>query len=191
LSTSNRASAERSGTDARPFYTIGHSTRTIEEFVSLLKEAGVTLVADVRTIPRSRTNPQYNQDVLPHSLAKQGIEYQHLMELGGRRGRQRAVAPDLNAYWQHASFHNYADYALSDSFKLGLARLRVQGREQPCAIMCSEAVWWRCHRRIITDYLLAAGESVLHILAPKHIEPATLTPAAHAGPDGVTYPGLI
>lgn len=181
----------RSERDARAFYTIGHSTRTIEEFVSLLQEAAVTLVADVRTIPRSRTNPQYNQDVLPRSLVVQGIEYQHLVELGGRRSRQRGVAPDLNAYWQHASFHNYADYALSDSFKIGLARLRVLGHEQRCAVMCSEAVWWRCHRRIITDYLLAAGESVLHILGPKHIEPATMTPAAHVRQDAVTYPGLI
>jgi uncharacterized protein (DUF488 family) len=175
----------------RPFYTIGHSTRAIEEFVQLLQETGVRLVVDVRSIPRSRTNPQYNKDVLPRSLAPQEIEYQHLAELGGRRGRQRDVAASLNAYWQHASFHNYADYALSDAFKNGLLRLRTIGHEQRCAIMCSEAVWWRCHRRIIADYLLAAGESVIHILGFKHIEPATMTPAAHIDQGSVIYPGLI
>jgi uncharacterized protein (DUF488 family) len=169
------------------FYTIGHSTRTIEEFVRLLQEAGADLVVDVRTIPRSRTNPQYNRDLLPTSLAAHGIGYEHLAELGGRRSRQRDVADSLNAYWQHASFHNYADYALSDAFRTGLLRLRELGHEHCCAIMCSEAVWWRCHRRIITDYLLAAGERVLHILGPKHIEPATMTPAARGGPDALTY----
>lgn len=174
-----------------PFYTIGHSTRSIEDFVRLLEDAAVTLVADVRAIPRSRTNPQYNRDVLPASLSAHGIGYEHFAELGGRRGRQPDVAPELNAYWDNASFHNYADYALSDTFKAALVRLRDLGHEQCCAIMCSEALWWRCHRRIISDYLLAAGERVLHVLGPKHIEPATITPAARVGPDALTYPGLI
>lgn len=174
-----------------PFYTIGHSTRTIEDFVCLLEDAAVTLVADVRAIPRSRTNPQYNRDVLPLSLSAHGIRYEHLAELGGRRGRQPDVAADLNAYWDNASFHNYADYALSDTFKAALLRLRSLGHQQCCAIMCSEAVWWRCHRRIITDHLLAAGERVLHVLGPKHVEAAAITPAARVDSDALTYPGLI
>ncbi len=177
--------------DAHPFYTVGHSTRAIEEFVRLLEESAVTLVVDVRTIPRSRTNPQYNREALPGSLAPHGIGYEHLAELGGRRGRQRDVPADLNAYWQHASFHNYADYALSEPFKAGVLRLRTLGHEHRPAIMCSEAVWWRCHRRIIADYLLVAGETVLHILGPRHIEPATVTPAARGGADALTYPGLV
>jgi uncharacterized protein (DUF488 family) len=176
---------------AHSFYSIGHSTRAIEDFLQLLEASAVTLVADVRKIPMSRTNPQYNRDVLPQSLATRGISYEHLAELGGRRPRQHDVAASLNAYWQEAGFHNYADYALGGDFKAGLTRLRALGQAQTCAIMCSEAVWWRCHRRIITDYLLAAGDEVLHILGPKHVEPATMTPAARAGPDTLTYPGLI
>ena len=174
-----------------PFYTIGHSTRPIEESVQLLEESAITLVVDVRAIPRSRTNPQYNSDVLPRSLDAHSIGYEHLAALGGRRSRQPGVDPSLNGYWQHASFHNYADYALGDEFKVGLERLRTVGHQHSCAIMCSEAVWWRCHRRIVTDYLLAAGEQVLHILGPNHVEPAKMTPNARGGPDGVTYPGLI
>jgi uncharacterized protein (DUF488 family) len=148
----------------------------------------VTLVADVRTIPRSRTNPQYNRDTFPDSLASYGIRYEHLPELGGRRPRQPAVPVDLNAFWQNASFHNYADYALSEDFRAGLERLRQLGRDERCAIMCSETLWWRCHRRIITDYLLAAGESVGHILGSRDIATADMTPAARQGERGVVYP---
>jgi len=191
LNASNPVAMERAGRDAHPFYTIGHSTRTLEEFVGLLREASVTLVADVRTIPRSRTNPQYNRDTLPQSLAAYDINYEHLPELGGRRGRQRDVEGSLNGYWREASFHNYADYALSDTFKAGLRRLRALGHEQRTAIMCSEAVWWRCHRRIVADHLLAAGETVLHILGLRHIDLATMTPAAQVGGDALIYPGLI
>jgi uncharacterized protein (DUF488 family) len=169
---------------AHPFFTIGHSTRPIEEFESLLNEAGVRLVADVRTIPRSRTNPQYNADVLPATLSASGIGYEHIAALGGRRGRQRAVAPEVNAFWRHQSFHNYADYALGAEFHVGLERLRALGHAAPAAIMCAEAVWWRCHRRIITDYLIAAGETVFHILGHGKIEPARMNEAARPGPAG-------
>jgi uncharacterized protein (DUF488 family) len=174
---------------AHPFHTIGHSTRPLEEFVALLREAEVGTVADVRTVPRSRTNPQYNRDTLPQSLAACGIGYEHIATLGGLRGKTREVPPDTNGFWQNDSFHNYADYALSDDFRRGLARLRELGSAQRCAIMCAEAVWWRCHRRIIADYLLAAGESVLHIMGPDHIEPARVTEAAQRGPSGhLVYP---
>ena len=172
-----------------PFYTIGHSTRPIGEFVEMLRSAEVTLVADVRTVPRSRTNPQYNRDLLPQSLAPFQIEYDHIASLGGLRGKDRDVPPSTNAFWQNASFHNYADYAMGAGFHHGLAHLRELGQKHRCAIMCAEAVWWRCHRRIIADYLLAGGEQVFHILAPTKIEAARMTEAARLDAPGLlTYP---
>jgi uncharacterized protein (DUF488 family) len=169
---------------AQPFFTIGHSTRPVEEFVDLLKGAQVGCVVDVRSVPRSRTNPQYNCDILPETLAPLQIGYEHIAALGGLRARTHDVPPDVNAFWQNQSFHNYADYALTPPFHSGLARLRTLGQERRCAIMCAEAVWWRCHRRIIADYLIAAGETVFHILGKDRIEPARMTDAARPGPDG-------
>jgi uncharacterized protein (DUF488 family) len=174
----------------KPIFTIGHSTRTISEFVALLQEAGVDLVVDVRSIPRSRTNPQFNRDSLPEALAAWQIGYQHIAELGGRRGKAPGLPQSPNGYWRVRGFRNYADYALTPAFADGLAQLLALAKQRSCAIMCSEAVWWRCHRRIITDYLLVAGVPVLHILAPGHIEPASLTPGAVTSEDGVVlYPG--
>jgi uncharacterized protein (DUF488 family) len=172
-----------------PFLTIGHSTRSVPEFVELLQSAGVRLVVDVRRVPRSRTNPQFNRDVLPESLTAYQIAYEHIAELGGLRGRQRLAEPSPNGFWENGSFRNYADYALSESFAAGLARLRELGAERRTAIMCAEAVWWRCHRRIIADYLLAAGEAVFHILGPGKTEEARMTPAARPAPGrGLVYP---
>jgi uncharacterized protein (DUF488 family) len=174
---------------ANAFYTIGHGRREIGEFAALLKEAEVALVVDVRTMPRSRFNPQFNEDALPQALKPFGIAYAHMADLGGLRGRQKLVAPEVNAYWDNESFHNYADYAMSARFREALAHLRERGHAQRCAIMCAETVWWRCHRRIITDYLLAAGESVLHILGPSQIEPATINEAAQMrGAGALVYP---
>ncbi|MEO9189938.1 MAG: DUF488 domain-containing protein [Acetobacteraceae bacterium] len=171
-----------------PYLTIGHSTRTVQEFVALLREGGADLVADVRTVPRSRTNPQFNADTLPGRLARDGILYHHLPKLGGLRGH-RKDAPSPNGFWENASFRNYADYALTAPFRDGLGELHTLAARHACAIMCAEAVWWRCHRRIITDYLLAEGEPVLHILGPGHIDPATMTRGARRQPDGsVLYP---
>ena len=166
------------------FYTIGHSTRSLEEFGELLTENGIKLVADVRTIPRSRTNPQYNTDVLPEALAARGVSYEHLAPLGGLRGKRKHRAVSPNNFWENASFRNYADYAGTEPFREGLETLRALGHRQRAVIMCAEAVWWRCHRRIIADYLLAAGEEVFHIMGPGKVEPARLTPAARVGPDG-------
>jgi uncharacterized protein (DUF488 family) len=145
----------------------------------------------VRTVPRSRTNPQYNRDTLPDTLAQYQIGYEHIAELGGLRGNKCDVDPSVNAFWQNASFHNYADYALSQSFRDGLAQLREVGHETPCAIMCAEAVWWRCHRRIITDYLLAAGEAVFHILGAGHVDPARMNEGAKVDGERVSYPALL
>ena len=125
------------------FYTIGHGRRAIGEFVELLGEVEVTLVADVRTMPRSRANPQYNEDALPQALRPFGIAYVHMPDLGGLRGRQKLIAPEINAFWENESFHNYADYAMGERFREALARLRECGRTQRCAIMCAETVWWR------------------------------------------------
>jgi uncharacterized protein (DUF488 family) len=172
-----------------PFFTIGHSTRQIEQFVELLRASRVSLVIDVRSIPRSRANPQYNRETLPKTLSEFQIGYAYIAELGGRRAQARDIPGDTNGYWENQSFHNYADYAMGSIFRSGFAKLLEAGRAQRCAVMCAEAVWWRCHRRIITDYLLTAGETVLHILGPGAVNPASMTPAALAHPDGtVTYP---
>ena len=174
---------------AKPFFTIGHSTRPLAEFIALLREAQVELVVDVRLLPRSRTNPQYNQDALPEALAAYQIGYEHIAALGGRRGKSRDVAPSVNAFWQNASFHNYADYAMTETFGAALERLRELGHARTCAMMCAEAVWWRCHRRIIADYLLASGETVRHIMSPGHIVPAEMTKAAQRDQAGtLVYP---
>lgn len=155
----------------------------------MLRSAEVELVADVRRIPRSRTNPQFNQDVLGESLAPFGISYEGMGALGGRRGVVKSVPPDVNGLWTNLSFHNYADYALSAEFGAGLKHLLERGRERRCSIMCSEAVWWRCHRRIVADYLIASGETVFHIMGKGRLEPARLTTGAEIRPDGkVVYP---
>ncbi|HEY8160806.1 MAG TPA: DUF488 domain-containing protein [Methylocystis sp.] len=172
-----------------PFFTVGHSTRSLAEFVSLLNSSRVQLVADVRSIPRSRRNPQYNIDTLPMALSRFHINYEHIPELGGLRGELRQVPAETNAFWRERSFHNYADFAMSESFRSGLGKLRDIGHAQCCSIMCAEALWWRCHRRIIADYLIAAGESVFHILGPGRVEPARMTPAAKPQANGsLIYP---
>lgn len=154
----------------------------------MLSAAAVSMVVDVRTVPRSRTNPQYNTDRLPENLAPFGIGYRHIAELGGLRSKARTVPEDVNGFWQNRSFHNYADYALSETFERGLRELLALSASETCALMCAEAVWWRCHRRIIADHLLARGEEVIHLLDAGQ-QPATLTPGAEIRPDGtVVYP---
>lgn len=177
---------------AHPFYTVGHSTRSITEFVDLLRPHGIRLVVDVRSIPRSRTNPQFNGDELAKSLSGFQIGYEYAPALGGLRGRRREAPAALNGLWKNRSFHNYADYATSDEFRFGLVRLRELGHRTPCATMCAEAVWWRCHRRIIADYLIAAGETVFHILGVRDPTPARLTTGAVIDPGGtLSYPSDI
>ena len=172
-----------------PFFTIGHSTRSVGEFVDLLRPQEIKLVVDVRTIPRSRTNHQYNSEVFAKALAEFQINYVHIATLGGLRGRTREVAPEVNAFWENRSFHNYADYAMGKEFHSGLARLREMGHANVSVIMCAEAVWWRCHRRIIADYLIAASETVFHILGPNRIERARITEGVQfEGTGSLTYP---
>jgi uncharacterized protein (DUF488 family) len=177
------------GAAAHPFFTVGHSTRSVAELVELVDSVEVRIVVDVRTIPRSLRNPQFNRDTLPETLAAAHIGYEHLPALGGLRGKPAGVAADVNAFWTNQSFHNYADYAMGEAWRAGFLRLLEIGRKQRCAIMCAETVWWRCHRRIITDYLLSEGESVFHILELHNVARAQLTPAVRRGADGtLTYP---
>lgn len=174
---------------AAGFTTIGHSTRPLSEFEAMLGAADVDLVVDVRSFPRSRTNPVYNIDSLPASLEKVHVGYTHAPALGGRRAKQRGIDPNLNGLWREQSFHNYADYALSAQFGSAFEQLVRLGTEHRLAILCSEAVWWRCHRRIITDYLLLRGHAVIHLLHPDRSDPAAPTPGAQRTEDGrVIYP---
>jgi len=175
-----------------PFFTIGHSTRSIGEFVKLLMPQGIKLVVDVRTVPRSRTNAQYNSIQLAGALSDFQIAYQHIPALGGLRSRKYDLPKDVNAFWKNQSFHNYADYALSPEFRSGLDELRRLGHATTCVTMCAEAVWWRCHRRIIADHLIASAETVFHILGSNSVDRAYLTEGARIGADGiVSYPPLI
>jgi uncharacterized protein (DUF488 family) len=170
-------------------YTIGHSTRPITEFLGLLEQVAVNMLLDVRSIPRSRTNPQFNTDALPETLSVAGISYRHLPALGGLRHRKKGAAPSINTFWRVAAFRNYADYAATEVFRNGLNELITLSRDHCCAVMCAEAVWWRCHRRIIADYLLTQGVPVMHIMGLNKIDPAALTLGARALPDGtLVYP---
>jgi uncharacterized protein (DUF488 family) len=171
-----------------PFFTIGHSTRTIADFVELLRVGQVRMVIDIRTVPRSRTNPQYNLDSLGEALAAWQIGHGRIAALGGLRGRVREVPPERNGWWRNRSFHNYADHALSEEFRAGLEALVALGRERPVAIMCSEAVWWRCHRRLIADHLIARGETVFHLMDGGRSEPARLSEGARVVDGAVSYP---
>ena len=163
-------------------FTIGHSTRSADELIRLLKQNGVNLLVDVRTIPRSRTNPQFNQDALPSTLEPAGIGYIHMKALGGLRGK--AKEGSRNTAWRNDSFRNYADYAATPAFRDGLRELERLAEQRTPAIMCAEAVWWRCHRRIIADYLLTDGVDVRHILSESPPEPAKVTPGATIEADG-------
>ena len=174
--------------DLLPIYTIGHSTRSIADFAEILRTGAVELVVDVRSVPRSRTNPQYNFDRLGHELEPWQVGYERIAELGGLRGRSHGVPPEVNAYWENQSFHNYADYALSDEFEHGLEQLVTVAAERRTAIMCAEAVWWRCHRRIIADYLLQRGHSVIHLMAEGRSQPAKITPGAREQDGKLVYP---
>ena len=157
-------------------WTIGHSTREIDAFISLLEENGIKLLADVRSFPGSNRYPQFNREALAKSLADAGIRYEHFPELGGRRKPK----PDShNTAWHNASFRGYADYMETEEFHKGVERLlALAGVAGPAAIMCAEAVWWRCHRSLISDYLKARGVEVMHILNIKKTEPHPYTSAA-------------
>jgi uncharacterized protein (DUF488 family) len=166
-------------------YTVGHSTRSAEELVELLRAHGIQTLVDIRTVPRSRTNPQFNQDTLPRTLAEADLRYVHLPRLGGLR-RARADSP--NGAWRNASFRGYADYMQTDEFTRGLEELRELTPDGPLALMCAEAVRWRCHRSLVADALYARGVEVLHITSRTRAEPHKLTPFARLHGRQVLYP---
>ena len=174
---------------ASSFRSIGHSNRDLTAFTGILQFAKVEMVADVRSFPRSRKNPVFNIDSLPEALAHCQIEYRHFPDLGGLRNKSPDVDAAVNAFWRSRSFHNYADYALSGQFQSAFDELVELGQRRLIAIMCAEAVWWRCHRRIITDYLLLSGYEVIHLMGNKREERASPTPQAIWTEDAkVVYP---
>ncbi|KAB1948086.1 DUF488 domain-containing protein [Brevibacterium linens ATCC 9172] len=174
---------------AAQFLTIGHSNRSLNEFTELLDEAGAEVVVDVRKLPGSNRNPQFNADALATELFEAGIDLRRLENLTGRRPVSRTVPFEVNGWWQNRSFHNYADHCLSPGFHTDVETLIGWGESARCVLMCSEAVWWRCHRRIIADHLLARGLEVAHVLGPGHIDEARLSAGAVVDEDArVTYP---
>jgi len=166
-------------------WTIGHSTRTIDEFISLLQANQIRLLVDVRSLPGSKRYPQFNKEALADSLGKTGIQYEHFPELGGRR---KAKPESKNTAWRNASFRSYADYMETEEFRKGVERLLDLAADAgPTAIMCAEAVWWRCHRSLISDYLKARGIEVLHIMDAKQTELHPYTSAARIVDGKLSY----
>ena len=165
--------------------TIGHSTRTLEEFIGLLQAHGATRVVDVRTVPRSRHNPQFNKTSLPRALKKAGLGYVHLPGLGGLRHAKR---DSLNVGWRNASFRGYADYMQTPEFEQSLEELIRLAKQERIAIMCAEAVPWRCHRSLIADALLVRGIRTEDIMSPTRRQVHTLTPFAKVRDTLITYP---
>lgn len=166
-------------------WTIGHSTRPIEEFIGLLLRHGIQLLVDVRTIPFSRRNPQFHQEALAHSLREAGLQYRHMPALGGRR---KSRPDSVNVGWLNEGFRGYADYMQTQKFWYALEELVDIGQQSPSAIMCAEAVPWRCHRSLIADALVIRGWMVHHIISESSLKTHTLTPFAKADAGCLSYP---
>lgn len=165
-------------------WTIGHSNRSIEQFLELLKGQQIQLLADVRRFPGSRRQPHFNSENLPKSLADAGIAYAHFPELGGRR----KTSPDSpNTVWRNEAFRGYADFMMTPEFRTGIDRLLKLAGEKRTAVMCAEALWWQCHRSLIADYLKAAGHAVFHIMAAGKVEEHPFTTAARIVNGKLTY----
>ena len=168
--------------------TIGHSIHPIETFAALLRTYGITQIADVRLIPRSRRHPQFSIDRFPELLSSYGVSYKHFSDLGGRR-RPRPDSP--NTAWQVPAFRGYADYMQTARFHTAVEALLGFAQNGPTAVMCAEAVWWQCHRRLLSDFLDLRGVPVKHILPNGPPKPHQLSEFARPDADGVTYPGLL
>lgn len=165
-------------------WTVGHSTQTIGDFLALLSANGIKALADVRRFPASRRHPQFNQDEVRESLAAESIEYLHLPELGGRR---RARPDSANTVWRNPSFRGYADYMETDAFRAGIERLLLLAWDKRTAVMCAEAVWWRCHRALIADYLKASDFNVIHIDSAARNTVHSYTSAARISSGKLSY----
>lgn len=166
-------------------WTIGHSTRPIDEFLGLLRVHQISLLVDVRTVPRSRYNPQFNTDTLAQSLRDSGLRYRHLPELGGLRKPKK---DSINDGWRNASFRGYADYMQTEGFERALEELMAYSTDKRTAIMCAEAVPWRCHRSLIADALVNRGWDIQHIMSPEKATSHVLTSFAHFEKGTLTYP---
>lgn len=177
---------------ANRIWTIGHSTRSADEFVALLRANGIDGLADVRTIPKSRRHPHFAREALDARLKDEHIEYRHIAALGGLR---KPRAESLNGAWRNESFRGYADYMMTPEFAAGIDDLLAFGEHRNVAVMCAEAVWWQCHRMLLSDALVALGVDVRHIMGAKGasaVQPHRLTPFAKIREDGqVWYPGLV
>ena len=166
-------------------WTIGHSIREIDDFISILEAQRIKLIADVRLLPGSRRYPQFNQDALAKSLSENGIGYEHFPELGGRR---KPKPDSRNSAWRNEAFRGYADHMETEEFRKGIDRLiDLAEKIGPTAIMCAEAVWWRCHRALISDFLKARGIEVVHIMDAKKTEPHPFTSVARIVNEQLTY----
>ncbi|MFD2909418.1 DUF488 family protein [Flavobacterium ardleyense] len=165
-------------------YTIGHSTHGIEEFIAMLKEFDIRILADIRSLPGSNKFPQFNQDCLKISLEEVGIQYLHLTNLGGRR---KAKKDSKNTSWNNVSFRGYADYMETEEFENAVKNMEQIAEQQTLAYMCSEAVWWRCHRSMVSDFLKAKGWNVLHIMGLGKIQEHRYTAPARIVDDKVVY----
>jgi uncharacterized protein (DUF488 family) len=169
-------------------YTIGHSTRSADEFLALLRAHGVSQLADIRSFPASRRHPQFNSEALARFLAEHGIAYRHMPALGGRR---RPLPDSVNSGWRHASFRGYADYMSTEPFAAAVDELEEFAAAGQTSVMCAEAVWWRCHRRLLADSLLVRGTPVRHIVSAAAAKPHELSEFARVSGRQVTYPALL
>jgi uncharacterized protein (DUF488 family) len=167
-------------------FTVGHSTRPLAQLIAMLTSVGIRTLADIRTVPRSRTNPQFNRGRLARALPKHGIAYVHLASLGGLRHAKKGLT--LNAAWNNLSFRGYADYMQTEAFRSGLAELRQLLRRGTVAVMCAEGNPWRCHRNLLADALLVRGADVRELSAPGRWKQHALIPFAHVDGRRVTYP---
>ena len=169
-------------------YTIGHSTRTAEEFLALLDAHGVRQIADVRTIPQSKRQPHFGRDTLAAFLQAHGTGYRHFPALGGLR---RPRKDSINTAWQHPGFRGYADHMQTDEFRMAIGALEQFASVVSTSVLCAEAVWWQCHRRLLADALIFRGASVRHILSTAEPKPHEMSDFARSGDGGVIYPGLL
>jgi uncharacterized protein (DUF488 family) len=167
--------------------TIGHSNHALDRFLTLLAQHGVEALVDIRRFPGSRKHPHFNRDNLATALQKSGVEYDWLEALGGRRRKQRDESPNLGL--ENQAFRNYADYMLTDEFREGAVKVLEVARRKRTAILCAEGLFWQCHRRLVSDFLMANGVTVQHIMPAGELRPHTLTPGAVVESGRVTYPG--